>query len=243
MDGVYNLYCSCLEPLLAYVNLPRSPKKLAFISFPMLRPLIHASVVLNRAPFLTRTPTVFESAYYEYQGRIRRALHNPFPYEFYFKHGSPMEARFMREERDRERKAFGESFSEGDDDTGERYESEREVLMSREHEADRQGDMKSLDRKGDRTLYLLLQERGGEELWRFPRGRVEKGELLHQVTFLLSLSAHIYHAQAAQRDLYTECGERIDIWVVSQTPIGFYEVPSQTKQRVSVDSYCASIVC
>jgi large subunit ribosomal protein L46 len=161
------------------------------------KPLIHAGVVLNRAPLLTQTPTAFESAYYAYHARIRRALHNPFPYDFYFKQGSLLENKFALEERTRERVAFGESFGgeegeqtsssggeEGEEQTelaGEdKAEIDGETPLPREHEADIKGDLKSLDRKGDRNLYLLLQEKESDA-WRFPQGGLEKGELLHQV--------------------------------------------------------------
>ena len=154
------------------------------------------AVVLNRAPILTRTPSLFERAYYAYQARIRRALHNPFPYDFYFKPGSLLETQFNLEERKRERRAFGPRFQKEDD----KYVSEekaaadkaaaaqlalqeeKEDLMPRVHEADSSKNLRSLDRKGRRNIYLLLQtERDGKEHWRFPHGGLEKGELLHQV--------------------------------------------------------------
>ncbi|KAG6329546.1 hypothetical protein ID866_9541, partial [Astraeus odoratus] len=73
-------------------------------------PNLHTAIILNRSPLLTRTPSPFERAFYAYQARIHRALHNPFPYDFYFKQGSPLETRFNIEERRRERKAFGAPF-------------------------------------------------------------------------------------------------------------------------------------
>jgi large subunit ribosomal protein L46 len=144
---------------------------------------------------LTRTPTPFERAYYEYQARIQRALHNPFPYEFYFKPGSLLETRFNIEERKRERKAFGRPFairSLGEDEGAATLqqlgpqEGEGEVIMSRKHEADVNNDVKSLDRRGQRNLYLLLKE---GETWRFPRGDVGSSELLHQACTHLVLPA------------------------------------------------------
>lgn len=46
-------------------------------------------------------------------------------------------------------------------------------------EADQQNDVKSLNRKLDRSLYLLMQNKDGE--WRFPEDRVYGRENLHQV--------------------------------------------------------------
>jgi len=157
------------------------------------RPPLATAIILNRAPIITRTPTPFERAFYEYQARIQRALHNPFPYEFYFKQGSPLESRFNAEERRRERRAFGRPFSlrsvPGDEETSETLqqlgpqEGEGEVIMPRKHEADVKNDVKSLDRKGQRNLYLLLMHRAGEkDVWRFPQGDVGHSELLHQAS-------------------------------------------------------------
>jgi large subunit ribosomal protein L46 len=115
-------------------------------------------VILNRSPVITRTPTPFERAYYAYQQRIARALHNPFPHEFYFKPGAPLEQRFRRA---------------GEED---------EALASRWTKADEAKDVRSLDRQGQRNLYLvLLKKEGGKETWTFPSGDVKPDELLHEV--------------------------------------------------------------
>jgi len=151
------------------------------------RPLLTTAIILNRSPLITRTPTAFERAYYKYQARIQRALHNPFPYDFYFKQGSPLETRFNLEERRRERRAFGKPYGLESDAGGEKptigaQEGEGEVIMPRRHEADIKNDVKSLDRKGQRNLYLLLKSTDGEKtVWRFPQGAVERGDLLQQV--------------------------------------------------------------
>jgi large subunit ribosomal protein L46 len=152
------------------------------------RPPLTTAVILNRSPLITRTPTPFECAFYKYQARIQRTLHNPFPYDFYFKQGSPLEVRFNKEERKRERRAFGRPFGVDDKEgtTDEQQlspqEGEDEVIMPRTHEADVKNDTKSLDRRGQRNLYLLLKSKeGGKEIWRFPQGVVQRKDLLHQV--------------------------------------------------------------
>lgn len=138
-------------------------------------------IILNRAPTLTQRPTPFEKAFYEYQARISRALHNPFPYEFYFKQGSVLEAKFKSEERAREGEAFGKGYAakiELDDSMLTDDTEQSEKLMSRRTTA----QVKSLDRRGPRNLYLLVK--GSPEdrhEWRFPQGGVEKNEILHEV--------------------------------------------------------------
>lgn len=62
-------------------------------------------------------------------------------------------------------------------------EGEGESLAPREHPSDKSGDTKSLDRAGERNLYLLLRSTDGDRgLWRFPQGQVEQGDLLHEVS-------------------------------------------------------------
>lgn len=163
------------------------------------KPRISTAVILNRSPILTKSPTPFEVAFYSYQARIRRALSNPFPHEFYFKQGSLLQTRFNLEESQREKRAFGPSFLPTEEVDAERAEADKaaveqlalqegegEELAPRTHASDRTNDVKSLDRKGQRNLYLLLlTEENGKNVWRFPQGGVEKGDLLHQVSLIL----------------------------------------------------------
>ncbi|KAJ7470379.1 39S mitochondrial ribosomal protein L46-domain-containing protein [Mycena latifolia] len=195
---------------------PRSPRA--------PKPLLYTAVILNRAPILTPSPTVFERAFYAYQQRIRRALHNPFPSDFYFTQGSLLEARFNVEERHRERVAWGPNYVKGQVISAEAKASEQSALdqmalqeqnddrlMPRVHPSDGARDYQSLDRKGRRNLYLLVREiEDGKAAWGFPRGPAVEGELLHQ---------------AAQRDFLAKCGNHMDTWIVSRKPIGMYKRP------------------
>ncbi|KAE9407050.1 hypothetical protein BT96DRAFT_1014451 [Gymnopus androsaceus JB14] len=178
---------------------------------PAQKPTLLTSIILNRAPIITRTPTPFERAYYAYQARLRRALSNPFPYDFYFKQGSILETRFTTEERKREAESVWEGIRT---EQLAEQEGEGERMIPRVHPSDESKDYKSLDRKGKRNLYLLLQENEGA--WRFPQGNVKRAELLHQ---------------AAQRDLLTECGEYMDSWIVSRNPIGHYRPPVKSSGK------------
>lgn len=59
---------------------------------------------------------------------------------------------------------------------------------SRETEADRTGNIKSLNRRMDRSLYLLVKNEAG--VWRFPEDRVHGLETLYQVS-TMSLSNRV----------------------------------------------------
>ncbi|KAK4502497.1 hypothetical protein PRZ48_005922 [Zasmidium cellare] len=76
---------------------------------------------------------------------------------------------------------------------------------SRITEADEQNDVKSLNRKLDRSLYLLVQNKDGQ--WRFPEDRVYGRENLHQ---------------AAERILLQAGGINMNTWVLANHPIGHY---------------------
>jgi large subunit ribosomal protein L46 len=186
---------------------------------------LHTAVILNRSPILTRTPTSFERAYYAYQARIQRALHNPFPHDFYFKPGSLLESKFNLKERKRDRKAFGPGFgadhplAPGAGVTAQNLNKfgrdDDETPAPRIHASDVNGDVKSLDRKGQRNLYLLIQQKTDDAaVWKFPETAVVDNELLHE---------------SAARDLRAICGEAMDTWIVSHKPVGLYEIhPSTT---------------
>ncbi|KAI0798081.1 39S mitochondrial ribosomal protein L46-domain-containing protein [Abortiporus biennis] len=194
-------------------------------------PILNTAVILNRSPIITRTPTPFERAYYAYQSRIKRALHTPFPVEFYFKQGSLLEGKFNKEEEEREREAFGslrpsssKVQAEEKNESSPAQQQSPDILgeeedvqpMPRVSEADKTGDVKSLERKMERNLYLLLlgKDASGKQVWRFPQGPVETGELLHE---------------AASRDLEAECGSGMDTWIVSRQPVGVYQSPKASQ--------------
>ncbi|KIK18315.1 hypothetical protein PISMIDRAFT_632200 [Pisolithus microcarpus 441] len=222
------------------------PTSSSEVDEPTTRPLrktrasLHTAIILNRSPLLTRTPTPFERAFYAYQARIHRALHNPFPYDFYFKQGSPLETRFNIEERRRERRAFGAPFGtvklEERDEATELMEmsmrDETDESMPRIHEADLKDDLKNLNRKGQRNLYAMLRtNENGKDVWRLPTGPVEKGEPLHI---------------SAIRRLEDECGRNMDTWLVSRNPIGVYHPPklnvSEPEAKNAVFFYKAHIL-
>jgi len=203
------------------------------------RPQLTAAVVLNRSPIITRTPTGFERAYYAYQARIRRALHNPFPLDFYFKQGSLLETRFNMEEKKRERRAFGPTFGveefvskeiaaaeKAAADQLALQEGETEELMQRIHVSDISRELKSLDRKGKRNIYLLLRTtEGGKDTWRFPEGGVENGELLHQAsdthTFIPDLVLKMCHFRQPRENCMSNAAR---VWIpglLVEIPLAF----------------------
>ncbi|KAJ2885937.1 hypothetical protein FB639_001665, partial [Coemansia asiatica] len=84
-------------------------------------------------------------------------------------------------------------------------------LQPRETEADRSGDVKSLERKLDRTLYLLVKSSKGE--WELPTGDVAGEEVL---------------LEAARRNLKEICGGKISVWLVGNGPVGHRKAADHT---------------
>ena len=111
-----------------------------------------------------------------------------------------LEKKFVRKEKLREKEAFGGPWSLKRTDRGVEEDGELASIQvsqadnmgeepidppaSRTHEADKTGDVKSLDRLGERNLYLLIRgkDHTGKEVWRFPQGGLQDGQLLHQAS-------------------------------------------------------------
>ncbi|KAI9773631.1 MAG: 54S ribosomal protein L17 mitochondrial [Geoglossum simile] len=93
----------------------------------------------------------------------------------------------------------------GSDEMGEPKQETVERPMPRVTEADKRGDEKSLDRKLDRTLYLLVK--GSEGRWGFPASVLIGRENLHE---------------AAERILVQAGGVNMNTWVVGHVPIGYH---------------------
>lgn len=170
---------------------------------------ISAALLLSRPPTIVRDPTAFESAYFLYNAKLQHSLAQPFPKDFYFKKGSAAEVQFSAEEKARKELYSGkvdeaavekaaaaaikkrkQEEEEGSvvAEVQEGVPTEQDELYAtapRRTAADESGDVKSLDRALDRTLFLVV--RGQDGRWRFPAQKVAEkkdGELeaLHRVS-------------------------------------------------------------
>ncbi|RYP31133.1 hypothetical protein DL767_005886 [Monosporascus sp. MG133] len=74
--------------------------------------------------------------------------------------------------------------------------------MDRITEADKMNDVRRLDRKLDRTLYLVVQSKDGR--WQFPSGDVPTDEHLHET---------------AARVLESTAGVNMNTWIVGRVPV------------------------
>ncbi|KAI9718302.1 MAG: 54S ribosomal protein L17 mitochondrial [Chrysothrix sp. TS-e1954] len=89
-------------------------------------------------------------------------------------------------------------------------------------EADRVGDLTSLNRLLQRTLFLLVKDDKGR--WTFPTSKLQRGEALDQ---------------AAERCLVQAAGSNMNTWVIGHNPVGHYAThlpaPVQDAERDTVE--------
>jgi large subunit ribosomal protein L46 len=170
---------------------------------------VNAGIVLSRPPLITRDLTPFEKSFYFYQQRLNERLALPFTRYFYYQTGTPGDVEWKRKVRERQARgdysAYGplawndellvgakdsepeallEKLITEDEVPGEFVsdESKKEIQQRpqpRRTTADEQNDIRSLNRRLDRTLYLLVQGKDGS--WSFPASRLTEGEALHDV--------------------------------------------------------------
>lgn len=88
---------------------------------------------------------------------------------------------------------------------------------SRETEADRTGDRRSLQRKLEETLVLVVKQQiGAESHLLLPQGQRRDGETMRQT---------------AERVLRERCGSDIDVVVYGNAPCGFYKYKYPVAER------------
>lgn len=104
------------------------------------------------------------------------------------------------------------------------------AVRSRRTEADEANDQTSLDRAGDRTLYLLIKSRETSNAWRFPSDVVDLASKTESVPDKsedaaedamvdIMVATDTLHA-AAPRAVTKALGDSIDVWLLNSLPVG-----------------------
>lgn len=184
---------------------------------------LSAYLLLSRPPTILRSPTPFESAYHAYNSKLQNALSQPFPREIYFKKGSAAEKKFLEEEKERKNALLKKSNDNGESSTSPNLASEEKMVelaaekgndnqglyrtISRRTKADEQGSTDSLERSLDRHLFLLVKGGDMGKEWTLPFARVDKNG---------SGTLH----KAAPEAVHNLLGDELDIWMVTNLPIG-----------------------
>lgn len=184
-----------------------SPASDAAVSSGSSSTKIISSLILSRPPVLLREPTKFEQAYHEYNRQLSEALQQPFPKDFYFKKGSAAEKRFEEDQasspqgfsaiaaeasKASSKSAKGAKSKDASASSSASAASSASAVtadgeaesrpLPRTTEADAKNDVRSLERKLDRTLYLVVKQKSGT--WRFPAKALNdtKHQNLHDVS-------------------------------------------------------------
>ncbi|XP_055689810.1 39S ribosomal protein L46, mitochondrial [Lutzomyia longipalpis] len=90
-------------------------------------------------------------------------------------------------------------------------------LASRQTEADRKKDFTSVQRKLEDTLFLLVEQTvGNKKIFLLPQGVRQEGETMRQT---------------ADRVLREICGEKLNVQVYGNAPVGFYKYKYPQSQR------------
>ena len=186
--------------------------------------VLRAAVLLSRPPLITRKPSAFEAAVYEYQRNLETRLAATYPVDFYFKRGSIAEKQWLEAEAARKKNqlnratpspvelahdATKEEETSGIMTTAEHEAIEMEELVHASEEIPEvsAADVHSLDRSLDRSLYLALKTTDSSA-WVFPSTILGQGETLDV---------------AGTRALVESCGDRMKIWFVGKVPVSIYK--------------------
>ncbi|ORZ07578.1 39S mitochondrial ribosomal protein L46-domain-containing protein [Absidia repens] len=185
---------------------------------------IAASVILTRAPQITRSATPFEQAYFDYKEKNERQTSAVFPQDFYFKKGSVAERRWKEDvqARDAAMKDPSVSLTQAIQQQQQQQDTTTTTtttitgtpiqILDRTTQADKDNDIKKLDRALQHNLYLIVKQ---HQQWQFPQTDLQANEYLHE---------------AAERHLSESCGKDMDVWFVGRQPITFYKQSPSRKE-------------
>lgn len=204
-----------------------------------------ASALVSRAPVVLPPLSPFARAYYAYQRRLARALAQPTAAStaWFFKEGSAAESAFQKFDAGVMKRERGDEKEEDAFDMAREEVAGAAEVVKRSAEGDSQ--LNSLDRKKDRTVYLLVKKQGA---WVFrkplvptrptasypgpPGGHPVAPLTRHPPCSLCaaqgSVNAGESLVQAAEREVLVECGPDVDLWPVGQVPAGAFAPSAAT---------------
>uniref|UniRef100_A0A182Q6Y9 Large ribosomal subunit protein mL46 n=1 Tax=Anopheles farauti TaxID=69004 RepID=A0A182Q6Y9_9DIPT len=176
---------------------------------------LFAGVLVERLPIVTKTLEPLEAKYKEMldQTELEKSLK------------SNHELRKETEKRQQELLKAGkidldsEALKQTAQDLEDAYNEEyaRFKPAPRVTEADRKNDVRSLDRKLEQTLVLLVEQKlGNKSHYLLPQGQHRKGESMRQT---------------AERTLQEFCGDSLQATFYGNAPVGFYKYKYPAEAR------------
>ena len=167
--------------------------------------------------------TPFEEAFFDYSDLVAAAKAEELPIDFYFKRGSLAETQFRQARENGGKSVAATAVAMASREFGEDVSSVVTYSTTAE-----EGDVKSLNRALDRTLYLVVKKPRKEHAWQFVQGGVERAELLHEASVpnlsaaMAALTLHRSSSQTAERELKEECGDILEFWLVGKRPVAHH---------------------
>lgn len=190
-----------------------------FIKHVRHRSILYSAICVERHPVITADKTKIENSFSEMLSKIEEE--NSFLSDHEVKHLKEVQAAKMKQKN-----ADNEDVTNADTETvtaldlEDKWDAELKSFTpaSRITDADKSGDQRSLDRKLDSSLYLLVKQNiAGREHWVLPQATWEDGETLRQT---------------AERALSSVCGD-VQANVLGNAPcaVAKYEPPSNAEDQ------------
>ncbi|EGC32362.1 hypothetical protein DICPUDRAFT_57141 [Dictyostelium purpureum] len=157
-----------------------------------------SAVIIERFPSLNPLPTEYEEQYYQSVQRLEEIIRRP-----------PIRMLSIVEDLP-EFKIEVKEKKEGEEDAADEFEEDFSNYQpeSRLTEDDIKDNRQSLDRKLDKSLYLIIKKAGSRYEWQFPATNWIKGESIKNT---------------AERALRDSVGSKWKYWIPSQSPCGVYK--------------------
>lgn len=176
--------------------------------------------MLSRNPLLQKTPHPLEKAYHDHSFKLRHALSNPVPEDFYFRPGSLPERRFQQAQHDFVVATYGARIAGkapavGDIPPERPLDEVDRLKWVKEDEA--RGEQ-SLERLPEQELFCLTQDKNSGK-WGLPTVLASGKAPLHEV-----IESELTGVGGAFD------GTGMDTWLVTKKPIGYI---NENGQRVS----------
>lgn len=218
-------------------------------------------MILSRPPRQLSPLTNFEKEYYKYARKVNRALGDRFDPEWFFRKGSQAEQAYkdmegehiaqyrykLQDAADRPRIVLVCSAAAQEGKELLTYPSEQDATETAQDE-----DLHNLERRKDRTLYLLAKKNRTKHTWQFRK-------LYHFVkkcyrTWLIKSFAKMAAqggveqketlSQAAMRELVEEFGSDLDVWQTGKIPAAYhaYDLPEATKDGKTDTKVCSHLL-
>ncbi|KAI3644206.1 hypothetical protein MP228_010370 [Amoeboaphelidium protococcarum] len=180
-------------------------------------PRIKAGVILKRPPLILREPSEFERIFAA-QYRLPQQHQQAFKYDTTFFEGEDGAAKIKNAQQQALQSKDGVIADEELRETVERELSKMDVKSNPRHNDQVDLDVHRLDRKLDRSLYLIVQvknQNNQEDIWQFP----ECGDEIQGATSTAVRDSSNDLLHYCKDSLSKLCGDDMAVWFIGRAPV------------------------